>query len=304
MKTLNKTALFLIFTFVINFSLVGIYKLFGGNYLDRLGFTIIATIYMFIPTVSVFIVKKIILHEKMAKDLLVSFKINKWYLVAWLLMPVISFLTLGISLLFPNVVYSSEMLGFIKRFEFMLSPEQIEHVKGALETLPINPILLTLLSGLMGGITLNAIAGFGEELGWRGLLLNEFKEMKFFKASLVIGFIWGIWHLPLILMGHNYPQHPQIGVFMMVIWCVLLTPLFIYITIKSKSVIAAAILHGTVNGTSGLTIMFTDGGNDLTIGMTGFAGFIALLLSLLCLFIYDYFISKEKILLNKISNYL
>lgn len=128
--------------------------------------------------------------------------------------------------------------------------------------------------------------------------------MNFFKATIIIGFIWGIWHAPLILMGHNYPQHPQIGVFMMIVLCIFLSALFIYITIKSKSVIAAAIIHGTLNATAGISIMLIDGGNDLTVGMPGLAGFITLTIFLIGLFIYDYFISKDKILINKISNYL
>ena len=91
---------------------------------------------------------------------------------------------------------------------------------------------------------------------------------------------------------------------MMTIFCILLTPLLLYVTIKSKSVIAAAILHGTMNGTYSISLMLTDGGNDLTIGLTGLSGFITLTIALIGLFIYDYFISKEKILLNKINNYL
>jgi membrane protease YdiL (CAAX protease family) len=128
--------------------------------------------------------------------------------------------------------------------------------------------------------------------------------MSFLKASILIGFIWGIWHSPLILMGHNYPQHPEIGVLMMTLWCVLLTPLFLYITIKSKSVIAPAIMHGTLNATAGIAIMVIDGGNDLTVGMTGLSGFLTLLFVLFGLFIYDNKISKEKIMTNKMSNYL
>jgi membrane protease YdiL (CAAX protease family) len=91
---------------------------------------------------------------------------------------------------------------------------------------------------------------------------------------------------------------------MMVIYCILLTPILQYITIKSKSVIAAAIAHGTHNAVSGITIMAIDGGNDLTAGTTGLAGFIALLLFNMGFFVYDYFISKEKIMMNRISNYM
>lgn len=304
MKKTNRTTLFLILTFVISFSLAGIYKLIGGSYNDRIGFTVLGVIYMFIPAISVIIIKKLIHHEELKADLLISFKINKWFLVAWLLMPILSFCTLGISLLSPEVAYSPDMSGMLERFGSTLSPEKMEEMKNSLETLPFNPILLTLLEGLIAGVTVNAVAAFGEELGWRGFLLKEFKEMHFLKAAMLIGLIWGIWHAPLILMGHNYPQHPQIGVLMMTVFCILLTPLFLYITIKSKSVIASAIMHGTMNATAGLAIMTIDGGNDLTVGVTGLAGFITLILFLTGLFVYDYFISKEKILVNKISNNL
>jgi uncharacterized protein len=304
MKAINRTKLFLILTFVITYLLAGIYKLIGGDITNRIGFALLGVIIMFIPSISAIIIKKFIHHEKLKADLLISFKINKWFFLAWLIIPVIMFFSLGISLLFSDVIYSPEMSGYIKRFESLLTPAQIEHMKNSLVTLPINPIWLILIQGLIAGVTINAIAAFGEELGWRGFLLKEFKEMHFFKAGFIIGFIWGIWHAPLILMGWNYPQHPQIGVLMMTIFCIFLTPLFLYITIKSKSVIAAAILHGTLNGTYPISLILTDGGNDLTVGLTGLAGFIALTIVLICLFIYDYFISKEKILLNKISNYL
>ena len=304
MKAVNKTTLFLILTFVISFSIAGIYKLMGGTSTGTIGFTILGTIYMFIPTISVLIVKKLIHKEKIMTDLLISFKINKWFFVAWLLMPIIMFSTIGINLIFPNVAYNSEMTGFLNRLNNIMTPEQIEQMKQSLNVLPVNPVWLILIQGLIAGVTVNALAAFGEELGWRGFLLKSFKEMKFFKAAIIIGIIWGIWHAPLILMGHNYPQHPQIGVLMMIILCIFLTPLLLYITIKSKSVIAASIMHGTMNATAGISIMAINGGNDLTSGIAGLAGFITLTIFLIFLFIYDYFFSKDKILLNKISSYL
>lgn len=300
---INRTTVFLTLTFVISFSLAGIYKLIGGQY-DKIGGTILSVIYMFIPMISAIIVEKGIHKEKIKTNLFISFKINKWFFIAWLITPIMSFGTLGISLLFPDVTYTPEMTGMMKRFENMFTPEQMEQMKNSMNMLPIHPIWLSVIQGLIAGATINAIAGFGEELGWRGFLLKEFKEMNFVKASIIIGFIWGVWHAPLILMGHNYPQHPEIGVLMMTCWCILLTPLFLYITVKSKSVIAAAIMHGTLNATAGIAIFVIDGGNDLTVGMTGLAGFASLIIVFLGLFIYDNSISKEKIITNKISNYL
>lgn len=303
-KEINKTTLFLILTFTISFSIAGIYKMFWGEGAATASFTALGAIYMFIPTISVLIVKKLIHKEEIKTDLLISFKINRWFFVAWLLMPIIMFSTIGINLLFPNVFYNPEMSGFINRLSSILPPEQIEQMKQSLEALPINLVWLTLIQGLIAGISINALAAFGEELAWRGFLLKAFKTMKFFQASIIIGIIWGFWHAPLILMGHNYPQHPKIGVFMMVILCLLLTPFLLYITIKAKSVIAASIMHGTMNATAGISIMAINGGNDLTSGIAGLSGFITLSLFLIIMFIYDYSISKEKILINKISNYL
>ena len=263
-----------------------------------------ATVYMFIPMLSVLIVEKLVHKEAIKSRLLISFKLNRWFVVAWLITPLIGFGTFGISLLFPDVSFSPDMAGMMKRFETMMTPEQLEQIRQSIETYPVHPFWISFLQGLLAGITINAVAAFGEELGWRGFLLRQFKKMSFLKASLAIGFIWGIWHAPIILMGHNYPQHPQLGVLMMTIWCLLLTPLFLYVTIKSGSVIAAAVIHGTLNGTAGIAIMLIKGGNDLTVGMTGLAGFISLAIFLAGLFVYDSFISKEKVMRQPISNNL
>ena len=56
----------------------------------------------------------------------------------------------------------------------------------------------------------------------------------------------------------------------------LFSPVFLYITIKSKSVIAASVMHGTINALGVLTLIMVKGGTDLTISLSGFAGFIAL----------------------------
>ena len=89
----------------------------------------------------------------------------------------------------------------------------------------------------------------------------------------------------------------------MIIWCTLLTPIFIYITIKAKSVIAATILHGTLNATAGLAIIKIDGGNDLTTGLTGLAGFVVLIIAIGMFYIFDLKICKEEVMMNKLGKY-
>jgi membrane protease YdiL (CAAX protease family) len=104
-------------------------------------------------------------------------------------------------------------------------------------------------------------------------------------------------------MGHNYPQHPIAGVGMMIIWCILLSPVITYIVIKSKSVITAAIFHGTLNAISGITKLYLVGGDDLTNGVTGIVGFVSLLLVNTAFFLYDKYITKENIFTKVIGEY-
>jgi len=169
-------------------------------------------------------------------------------------------------------------------------------MKSQAAAFPVHPIWIGLIQGLFAGITINAVAGFGEELGWRGFLQRELGYIGFWRSSAIIGVIWGVWHAPLIIQGHNYPQHPHYGAFMMIVFCFLYSPIFSYVRIKAKSVIAAAIMHGSLNATAGLAIMVIKGGNDLTTGVTGLAGFIILLILNLGLFAYNRFWDKNPIM--------
>ncbi len=247
------------------------------------------------PMIMVIIVQKFIYKEPIKEPLGISFKFSPWFLVAWLFPLVIAFGAFGVSLLFPGVKFSPDMAGMFERFKYILTPDQLEQMKIQIAASSIHPIWLSLVLGLVAGITINAVVGFGEELGWRGFLLKEFEYMWFWKSSLLIGFIWGIWHAPIIFLGHNYPQHPVIGIFMMIIYCILLSPIFSYIRLKAKSVIAVAVIHGTLNATYMLAIMLVTGGNDLIVGVTGLAGIIVLVFINFGLFVYDQVFAEEPV---------
>ena len=81
----------------------------------------------------------------------------------------------------------------------------------------------------------------------------------------------------------------------MIVFCLLISPLFSYIRLKSKSVVAAAIFHGSLNGTAGLAIMMVKGGNDLVIGVTGATGFVVLFIANLCIFLLDRSVRRKPV---------
>ena len=280
---IKKAALFVVLTFVVSWAFIGLYLALGGKWAPP-GASLVALVYMFMPMVAALIVQGAIYKQPIVGPLGISFRLNRWWLAAWLIPPILMFATIGASLLVPNVHYDPQATDLLRRLRDVLPPDQYGQAVERIRTLPIFWIML--FGGMLAGITVNAVAGFGEELGWRGLLQGELGHLGFWRSSLLIGLIWGIWHAPIILQGHNYPQHPQIGVGMMVIVAVLLAPLFGFVRLKAKSVVAAAVLHGTLNGVAGLPYMVLSGGNDLTIGLTGLAGIIVLALANLVIFVY------------------
>ena len=151
-------------------------------------------------------------------------------------------------------------------------------------------IVQALIFVVLGPIV-NIIPTMGEELGWRGYLLPKLRIFLSDRASLIItGVIWGIWHLPIIVMGHNYGTsywgYPVLGILDMIVFCVVLGVIEGYISIKLESAIPAAMIHSTVNAGAALPGIFIKSGYNPLLGpaVTGLIGglpFIALAVILL-----------------------
>jgi len=294
---MKKTIQFIIFTCILSWVIAGTAILLGLRNTLSAAYTIFAAFYMFLPA-ACSIILQIIHKEKPFTNLGISFRFNRWFIIAGIIPILYSFTALGINLLFPNISFSADYEGLLSR----LPAEQVELAKQQLSQFPpVIYLTLQIIGAIIAGYTINAVAGFGEELGWRGFLLKSLEHKKFLTVSLIIGTVWGLWHFPLILIGHNYPQHPVIGVGLMIIFCILLTPMMIYIVIKSKSVITAAIFHGVNNAIAGISILYIVGGNDIINGVTGIAGIITLLLFNCGFYVYDKYIKKENIFTNSIA---
>jgi membrane protease YdiL (CAAX protease family) len=266
---------------------------FGMGADTPVGLMAFSTVYMFFPMVTALVLQAID-KEKFNHTGLVNFKFNWAWLVAWLLPVVMVFFCILVNGLMPGMElkYSAEQL----ISQYHIPEDQQDLVREQFEKIPAWLMVLSVVfSGLLTGITINALAAFGEEYGWRNYLVGALREVKFWKAALFIGIVWGLWHFPLILMGHNYPNEPQWGVLLMVVFCVLAGVLELYFVLKTKSMIVAAVMHGTINAVAGMTIYFTLGGNDFLNGMTGLSGFIVMVVTILCVWIYDKHVSKESL---------
>lgn len=126
-----------------------------------------------------------------------------------------------------------------------------------LSSLPPVPLLygLMLAAGLVAGFTINGLFAFGEEYGWRGVLLDLLAPLGPARANVLVGVLWGLWHAPLIALGFNYGRHLTAGVALMCLWTVPLSFLLARAREWSGSVLAPAVIHGGINAMSGFAVL-------------------------------------------------
>jgi membrane protease YdiL (CAAX protease family) len=268
-------------------------------------YTFFASSYMFLPMICALGVKFVICRKthvrvSLRETGLLRFKIRWSWLVAWILPVVIVLLTIFVNTLLPECEFNTDMSAMVPADSV---PEEQKEMVSMLMT-PAFLIVTTIISGLFAGATINALFAFGEEYGWRNYLIAALRDKKFACASIFIGIVWGLWHFPLILLGHNYPQHSVAGVFMMVIFCVLLSFIETYFVLKAKSVYPAAIFHGTINAVAGLNVLLIKGGNDLINGASGLSGFIVMAVVIAIIYVFDRFVLKDNIFSKTIGEVL
>jgi len=130
------------------------------------------------------------------------------------------------------------------------------------------PTLGTLLFIIM---PCNIFFALGEEVLWRGYFYTKTAHWNFLTQSLVIGCIWGVWHLPLISIGFDYPGHFLLGMCLMLLLTTGLSPVFLYYRLVGESLLAPTLLHGTFN-TFAVFLLGFFAKPTLLIGGAGFIG--------------------------------
>jgi len=199
---------------------------------------------------------------------------------------------IGVGLALPDTTFTTEYSAFLLELDFT-EPEAVDTIAELDQTgVPI-VVLLTGLGLALGG-TLFALAALGEELGWRGLLLTELAPLGFWKLSLWTGLVWGIWHIPLILLGLQFPNDPVLGIVTMTGATVALSPIYTYLTVRAQSVFAATFFHGSfILGV--FTSVFLANESELVTSSFGVVGIVAALFGIAACVAHDRLVANDQI---------
>lgn len=182
---------------------------------------------------------------------------------------------------------------------FLVFPQLFDgdatQLRSALEAsgVPADQLGLVVMGQLLAAVTvgplINTIPSLGEEVGWRGMLLPLLCErISKRRAAIVSGIIWGLWHAPIIAMGHNYgmgyPGFPVTGILTMVVACTSIGCLLSWLRLRSGSVWPCAVAHGAINAITNAGILFCTAGATLygpsALGLV--AGIPTMLLAVCC----------------------
>ena len=211
------------------------------------------------PGVAAIVTTLFIAKKPFSSLRLNTFGPKRFYLWAWFLPVLLTIIGLLFTLLF----------GIAKLdLNFTMLRDALASAAGGGE-IPIGVIMSAqILFAIILAPFINVFFTMGEELGWRGFLLPQLLPLGQWKAMLISGVIWGVWHAPAIMQGHNYPGYPILGSFMMIILCVLLGTILSWMYLNTKSPWVAALGHGAFNAIAGLPILFFQPGFNMAFGGT------------------------------------
>ncbi len=184
-----------------------------GSIKSPLGQSLVLTM-MFVPTISYFILR-LLLKEKVGK-IKIKFKDWKSIVKAYLL----------------PFIYVSTVYFIVWSFGYYKD----------------NFTTVLLITGLSGTL-INSIGTIGEEIGWRGFLINEFlNKYSALKSSLIVGLIWSVWHIPgLIFTDYGNTSNLLFGIPFFVISLTLISVPMSYYVLKAKNIWPAILMHASHN---------------------------------------------------------
>lgn len=253
---MKRISIFLILTFVLTWAAE--FFLWQNGGLENPSVQIILTGIMLIPAICTLLTRWITKEGFHDMWLRLDVKKNyRVYLIAWLGPCVLIVLGTILYFLLFRSNFDPEMTVLRESMKTVQTGEPVEITTRVL----IYTVLMQSLISIVFAPILNIIPSLGEEIGWRGYLLPKLNTMFSRKKTVLLtGLIWGVWHAPIIAMGHNYEKNyfgfPYFGILAMIIFCIVVGSFFSWLAFSIHSAIPAAIAHGALNGFASIGIFF------------------------------------------------
>ena len=274
MSSIHKSIMFLLLAFVITWAIViGGWAMGWHNTQQSAVLTLAAS--MFGPSIAA--VACVLAFEKgRRKEALgLFFKPTPWWLWAWLIALALAFGASLVTVLAGQAQFVDIASNYLAQARAAM-PEQAAAIDQAAQIPGLTWILLA-QAALLGALINTPILLLSEELGWRGYLYDLWRRFGFLKYTLATGAIWGLWHAPAIyLFGLNYPDHRLIGIPLFALYCALLSFPFTLVRDRGRSLVPAAILHGTINAVGGIAAFGLSRTDFPWSGVVGVGGFVML----------------------------
>lgn len=206
------------------------------------------------------------------------------FLGVWPLRPVARTVGVAVGALFGPILLTlvviavAAALGLVRLdlVGFSGFAEQLEAAGADPSALPLGVIvLIQLLTVPFAAVVPNAVLAFGEEIGWRGWLIPALRRWGTWPALLVSGVVWGLWHAPITLLGHNFGRTDVTGVLLMIGGCVAWGVLLGWTRLRTGSVWPAVLAHGSLNAVGGMVLVLAAAGEKVDLAVVGPLGLVA-----------------------------
>jgi uncharacterized protein len=207
----------------------------------------------FAPAFAAFVVRKWVTREGFA-DAGLRLNLSKWryYLVGWFLPVAIVGCIVGLA---PLLGIGMPDFSLVRGCHYLLPPGKV---------LPYVPNMWLVLGALLMTAIFATPLLFGEEFGWRSYLQLRLFPGKPVASAIGTGVIWGLWHFPILVRGYAFPDNPYSGIIVFTVSTVLLSIVFGWLRLKSRSIWSTSLAHAATNAVgANMSILLFGGGASL-----------------------------------------
>jgi len=171
---------------------------------------------------------------------------------------------------------------FLRGLDFLSGPFSLPFAMNKWQALGLFLVMAWVL-----GSTLMAFVLRGQELAWRGFLIQELKSKGFLGSNLMIGGIWGAWSLPPLLVSSAPIGEVMYHGLFLFGYCISISFPLAYMSLKTQTIRSTSVFRGIL-GILGALVFLMTWDTDMTLGgVTGMAGMWIFLIATFLILVND-----------------